>query len=374
MKIYSFLLFLSGYVLLPSAAVSQTQAGFYIPPDTVSAMQEPDKMPQIRKMPQNYNRSGAPDTTERRTGIPRGSLPRQPEMPTGQPANIKVPSVAQIIPTKPINKKMQPALHSTQTAQPAVINYKKTPGSQNMRQAPVDAILAKQPLPKNRLEHYKKSIIRSFALLPKDLKAVLQKELRSIDYETKSMQQIKAGWERQTSVYKFANYQLIEQIDRGIITSRKNYKQRKQVFANLLKNAPADQYISVIESTDDLFNNIHHVTQSAPNASPKMKDTIVKFVGGHVPASGSTRNYYVSIFDYEYNHVFSYRRTHVDSNQNRRILAAKSGNKEIDKYFQSLFDDYRADLRRIGYGLDITNPILLRQIGEMQNRVITVEF
>lgn len=355
MKIYSFLLFLLSYVLLPSAAVSQTQAGFYIPPETVSAMQEPDKMPQIRKMPQNYNRNVAPDTAKQRaTTSPKplkNTTPRQPK-------RVSYPQ-------------QQTGLTATQ---PAVINYKKTPGSQNMRQAPVDAILAKQPLPKNRLEHYKKSIIRSFALLPKDLKAVLQKELRSIDYETKSMQQIKAGWERQTSVYKFANYQLIGQIDRGIIASRKNYKQRKQVFANLLKNAPGDQYISVIESTDDLFNNIHHVTQSAPNASPKMKDTIVKFVGGHVPASDSTRSYYISIFDHEYNHVFSYRRTHVDSNQNRRILAAKSGNKEIDKYFQSLFDDYRADLRRIGYGLDITNPTLLRQIGEMKNRVITVEF
>ena len=84
--------------------------------------------------------------------------------------------------------------------------------------------------------------------------------------------------------------------------------------------------------------------------------------------------YFISIFDYEHNHVFSYRRTHVDSNQNRRILAAPSGNKEIDEDYQKLFDDYRADLRRIGYGLDITNPTLLRQIGEMKNRVITVEF
>ncbi len=352
---YSFLLFLFGYALLPFAAAGQPQAGFYIPPDTVSAMQQPEKIPEIKKLPQNYNYNKASDTAKQRVGIPRetpkNTISRQPKA---------VPYPKQTV--------------SPTAAQPAVVNYNKTPVSKNFRQAPIDAILAKQPLPKKRLEHYKKRIIRSFALLPKDLKAILQKELRSIDHETKRMQQVKAEWERQTSVYKFANYQLIPQIDRGIITSRKNYKQRKRVFANLLKNAPADKYISVIESTDGLFSTIHNVTQSAPDTSPKMKENIAKFVGVRVPALESSRNYYISIFDHNHNHVFSYRRMHVDSNQKRRIMAAQSGNKEIDKSFQKLFDDYRSDLRRIGYGLDITNPTLLRQIGEMKNQVLTTEF
>jgi len=352
---YSFLFFLFGYVLLPFTAASQPQAGFYIPPDTVSAMQEPEKIPEIRKLPPNYNRNVAPDTAKQRaTTSPKplkNTTPRQPK-------RVSYPQ-------------QQTGLTATQ---PAVVNYKKTPGSQNMREAPIDAILAKQPLPKKRLEHYKKHIIRSFALLPKDLNTILQKELRNIDSETKRMQQIKVGWKQQTFAYKLANYQLIPQINSGINASRKNYKKRKEIFAGLLKNAPADKYISVIESTDDLFDSIHRTTQSIPNASPKMKDTMVRFLGSNMPSIEKTGFYFISIFDYEHNHVFSYRRTHVDSNQNRRILAAPSGNKKIDEDYQKLFDDYRADLRRIGYGLDITNPTLLRQIGEMKNQVITVEF
>ncbi len=359
MNIYSFLFFLCGSALLPYVAASRPPADFYIPPATVSAMQKTEQTPELKPRPQNYNRGAVPVATKQQLPQPtRNTVPKQPK-PTAQQTTQS---------------------QTARTAQPAVVNYKKTRPSRKFREAPVEAILAKQPLSQKQLEHYKKNIIRSFTLLPKDLHDILQKELREINAETERMQQIKTGWKQQPSAYKFVNYQLRPQINKGISRSRDIYRRRKQAFDNLLKNAPADKYISVIESTEPYLYMLYDVMQATRNKSPNIKYAAMKFIRQAEPPSESifsnepTSDYYISIFDHEYNNIFSYQRQHVDSNQNRRILAAPSGNKEVDNNYQKLFDDYRADLRRIGYGLDITNPNLLRQIGEMKNQVITLEY
>ena len=86
---------------------------------------------------------------------------------------------------------------------------------------------------------------------------------------------------------------------------------------------------------------------------------------------------YISIFDSKYRHLFSYNRQHINMLKNRRIPAAdKTSDFYIDSHtvniYQQLFDDYINDLNRIGKGLDINNPQLLRQLDEMQDKTISI--
>lgn len=224
------------------------------------------------------------------------------------------------------------------------------------RQAPINDILAKQSLPKSELDKYQKHIVRSYYILPRDLKKMLQNELTEINNETKQIMQIKSNWEKQSPAYKFINYQLNTQIKSDIVGSRKNYKRRQKAFADFLQTAPEDKYVSIIEATDPLFWML------------TLAQTGNKF------SSFSHMGYnlhYISVFDHEYRHVFTYHRLHTDANRNRRIVAVDSQDKNINAQFQKLFNDYNTDLRRIGTGLDMTNPTLLRQIGEMKDKYIT---
>ena len=219
-------------------------------------------------------------------------------------------------------------------------------------EAPVDRILAKQPYRRQRLNKYKEKIVRSYSMRPNELKKLLENEMTAINKDTRQMQQLLASWEGQSPAYKFANYQLNSQISKDIVKSRKEYKKRKQIFADFFTTAPKSKPISIIEATDPLFWLVSNPQISAFRTSLR-------------------GNYYISFFDSEHRHFLTYNRLNVDANHNRRILAVPSRNPKIDLQFQQLFDSYNNDLRRIGKGLDITNPVLLRQIGTMQNKFIT---
>ena len=331
---HSFLFFLCGLFLVPSSPVeSKTSAEFYMPQQALSAMRQTEKVPELRKPLPNRHIADESHSVG-------NSRPRQYVAP------------------------------KRQKAQP----QKKYP------EAPIDNILAKQDItPKSRAK-YKKHIVRSFYLLPQELNALLQKEFQGIDAETRRMQQIKAQWSKQTSVYKLANYQLTNQIDRGIAKSRQEYLKRKKLFGDLLKKAPSNRYISMIESTDSLFSKIYSMTSTmnqhsvATNREIDTRQLSSFFDNNILLLHESSRYNYVSVFDHKYNHVFSYERIHIEANRNRRIRAFPSKDPQIDAMFQTLFDGYRADLKRIGYGLDITNPTLLRQLAAMQNQVIKKEY
>lgn len=227
--------------------------------------------------------------------------------------------------------------------------------------APIDKILAKQPIAPDQLKTYKESIVRSYYLLPSELKTVLQDEADTINADTKRMIDVKQNWHNQSPAFRAANYKLNEQISTEIAQSRKNYLNRKKSYENLIKKTPASERISVIEATNELFLIFSlHMKNSGPM---------------HVSRAQTSQNlHFISVFDSKFNHVFSYHRKHIKPNKNRRIYAAKSGNPKIDAIYQPLFDSYLSDLERIGAGLDINNPILLRQISQMQNKVVSESY
>ena len=55
----------------------------------------------------------------------------------------------------------------------------------------------------------------------------------------------------------------------------------------------------------------------------------------------------------------------------QQVGKLKIGQREVNIY-QNLLNGYLTDLNRIGKGLDITNPQLLRQLNEMQNRQLSI--
>ena len=232
-----------------------------------------------------------------------------------------------------------------------------------IKPAPIDEILKKSRLDEASKTEYKKSILASYYLQPRELKQILQKEAESINADTKRMIALRNNWNKQSVAFRLANYKLNDQISTEMALTSKNYKKRKEKFAQLLKKAPAVKRISVIEATDPLF---WHISTQRLN-----KFTHAYHVKGQ---QVSQPLHYVSVFDHEYNHVFSYHRKHINPSKNRRIIAARSGNPKIDKIYQPIFDGYLKDLGRISSGLDITNPILLRQIGEMQNKIVSESY
>ena len=229
---------------------------------------------------------------------------------------------------------------------PALLPQKKFP------QAPIDAILKKQRYPLYMTEEYKKSITRTYAVMPNDLKTILQNELNTITAENERMQQIRQHWDNQSPVYQFINYQLNTQIANEISSSRKHFQRREQVFIDFFSKAKTDKPVYIIEATNPLFWLL--------STNPQISQY-----------SFQKNIYYISIFDHSYNHLFTYHRMHVNANRNRRILATDSGNANINNKFQKLFDDYGNDLKRIGLGLDVTNRTLSEQVKTMQNGYIT---
>lgn len=222
--------------------------------------------------------------------------------------------------------------------------------------APVDKILKKQFISDDSLQKYQKSIIRSYSLTPEQLNRLLETEYSKINNETQRMQKIKQNWRSFPYAYRFANYKLNEQISDEITQSRKKFGNRKQRFNELMKNTTANQKIYIIEATDPLF--FFKTVRSSGNSK-----------AGRIQLSYSMHAiYYLSVFDHEYKHQFTYHRQHVDMLQQRRIITTlNTKNKRVNSAFQKLFDDYLSDMKRIGSGLDINNQEMFAKLNEMRN-------
>lgn len=236
----------------------------------------------------------------------------------------------------------------------------------NMRydKAPVDEILKAQPYSsKEELSEYKKSIVNSYALSVQDLQQLLQKEYDDVNEETLRMEAALRYLKTASPAYQLANFQLETQISQDMIKSRKHYKTIKQRFSEITEKQK-NKRIYIIEAKNNLFW-IYELRNKATNGFR---------VGGDYHFKDVT---YISIFDTAYNHLFSYYRQHLNMLKNRRIPAPdRTDDSYIDtetvKMYQQLFDDYINDLNRIGKGLDINNPLLLRQLNEMQDKTISI--
>lgn len=311
MKKYAFLLLIFVIGLTSSAVAQQNSAtGFYVPSQVLNTVQT---------KPQTLNRSQV----------------NYPVQKTGENTN--------------------PARQTQPIQQPKPQNQAKS--QIYSRKAPVDKILAKQPISPKLLNHYKSNIISSNYLLPDEFKKIIKKEIQQINKENSDISSIKQNWQRQSPVYRLVNYEINRQIDNEHIKSRKAFQAHIDVLSKFLEKAPQNKYISIIEAHDELF--WRYMTY---------KNSPVQI------ASVSTDARYASVFDHNYKHIFSYRRLRADPNISRRILAANSGNPNTDAQFQKLFDDYKSDLRRIVTSLDITNPTLLRQVGEMKEDYVTLTY
>ncbi len=222
--------------------------------------------------------------------------------------------------------------------------------------APITKILAKQIINPSQAAKYMQAVIRSYTLLPKELNQILQAEYQSVNRETARMHQIKQGWRQTPPEYRLLNYKLNEQISAQSTQSRKKYAARKQRFTEFIKNAPQNRPVYVIESTNPLF---FFLTVRQNSKSEHKSGITMKFSNHGIR--------YLSLFDADYKHIFTYHRQHVDMLENRRFIVYKTRNPRVNNSYQQLFDDYLTDLKKIGAGTDMTNRTLLRQISEMKN-------
>lgn len=222
--------------------------------------------------------------------------------------------------------------------------------------APIDKILQKNFSSKKEIQNYKSKIINSYTLYPQQLEDILQREYQTINAETLRMQKIKQQWQQMPAEYKMANYKLTEQISTEIVQSRKKYLARKKKFAEFIKKAPRSRKVYIIESADPSLFYINMKQNS--------------YFGLKTPfyLSSSVHGiHYLSLFDNEYNHVFTYHRQHVNMIKNRRFMVTKTNNERVNQSYQQIFDDYIIDLERIGAGLDINNRLLLHKLSEMKD-------
>lgn len=230
--------------------------------------------------------------------------------------------------------------------------------------APVDEILkAQSNFSEEKLSDYKKNIVNSYSLSVRDLQQLLQKEYDDVNEETLRMEAALRYLKTASPAYKLANFQLETQISQDMTNSRKHYKMIKQKFSEITEKQK-NKRIYIIEAKNNLFW-IYELRNKATNGFS---------VGGDYHFKDIT---YISIFDTAYNHLFSYYRQHLNMLKNRRIPAPdRTDDSYIDtetvKMYQQLFDDYINDLNRIGKGLDINNPLLLRQLNEMQDKTISI--
>lgn len=226
----------------------------------------------------------------------------------------------------------------------------------NYPPAPVAEILKKQFIGSPAKTEYMQSVVRSYTLYPAELNEILQNEYQAINLETQRMKKIKQNWNKSSYAYRLLNYKLNEQISEEIAQTRKKYAVRKQKFAEFIKNAPANQPVYIIEATQPTF---FYLTVQKNNTGK---------AGTGIQMSFSVHGiHYVSLFDHNYKHIFTYHRQHIDMLENRRFVIQKTRNERVNRSYQQIFDDYLTDLKRIGAGVDITNRDLLRQIGEMRD-------
>lgn len=212
----------------------------------------------------------------------------------------------------------------------------------NVIPAPVDEIAKINHLPKS----YTQSIVKSFTLSKTQLNRLLQDEFNRINQNTGQLRQILSQWPTQSKAYKLANYLIQDQSSQEITKSRRQMKDIKEKYQQFLTSSGSDGKFYIIEAKD-------------PSLYLLTDHSLIK---GHLD-----KITYISVFDNSKKHVFSYNRLHQDMLEDKQI--PKINQPEYATYYQS-FDDYLSDLRRIGQGLDVKNPTLLRQIGEMEDVVI----
>ena len=212
----------------------------------------------------------------------------------------------------------------------------------NIEAAPIDEIAKVNHLSPT----YVNSIIKSFTLTETQLTKLLKDEFERINNDTTQIHQIVRQWPNQSKAYHLANYMIKDQSGQEMIKSRQQIKDIKNKYQQLLASAGGGGRIYIIEAKDPLL----------------YLSTVSFGVKGHLENIT-----YISVFDNQKKHVFSYNRLHQDMLKDKQIPKIQQYEYEI--YYQS-FDDYLTDLKRIGQGLDVTNPTLLQQIGEMEDVVI----
>lgn len=224
---------------------------------------------------------------------------------------------------------------------------------QKYPQAPIDEILKHQSKDDYKIKEYRKSIVRSYSLTPSQLQDLLNAEYTKINNYTERMQKIKKNWNSFSYAYRFVNYQLNAQISKEMTKSRKSFIKRKKQFNDLLKNYPNNK-LYVIEATDPLFF-YRTVRKNNGNKGIQLQQSAHDM-------------HYLSVFDYEFQHLFTYHRQHVNMLLGRRMITpTRTKNERVNRSFQKLFDDYITDMKRIGNGLDINNQDTLAKIADMKN-------
>ena len=231
-------------------------------------------------------------------------------------------------------------------------------------QAPIDTILKKQTLfSRDKLKKYKKNIVNSYKLSARDIEKLLQREYKNINEETLRMETVLDYLKTASPAYRLANFQIERQISQDMVKNRNRYKKIKEKFTQITQNAPSGENIYIIEAKDQLFWSYYEFSKypgKGYSSGPHFDDIT-----------------YISVFDKDYSYLFSYYRQHLNMLKNQRISApVATQNFYIDantvNTYQQIFDWYLKDLNRIGKGLDVNNPFLLKQLNEMQDKTISI--
>ncbi len=231
--------------------------------------------------------------------------------------------------------------------------------------APVDRILAKQDFGmmrnfifggNNGIKEYEQSIIHAYSMTVKDLDLILQNEYETINQETRRMRKIQKHFNTMPEAYRYANFMLPAQISDEMTGVRREFSERKKQYEDFIKKTPKSKKVFIIIAKHPLF-----MTMNGGN--------VMVIPGYKGPADGVT---FVSLFNNEYEHIFTYMRKHSNMLENRGIDAVSTTNGKVNQIYQNLFNAYIYDLRRIGAGLDVTNQVLLRQISEMTDDYVTM--
>lgn len=204
-------------------------------------------------------------------------------------------------------------------------------------------------------QRFKSSIIYALTLKKTDLLNLLKQEFQTINEETKQIIAIKNNFNNASPAYRLANFQLQTQISKEIVPRNKQLKKLKKAFNQILANLPDSEDIYLIGTKDPSFLFLNEIYDTKKVA---YLDIVT----------------YVSLFNQKFEHLLTYTRMHEDVLKYSKIYTpTKFFEADITNLFQQLFDDYITDLSRIGRGLDVTNPNLLRMLDDMQDKNLSLE-